>query len=128
MARRRLIYSVIVPCAVMLAGVLWLNIATEYFERQTGRAFYGLAGQHYSHPEWGFEYHAGGQHIEQWSVTVPSMVTLLALFVSAVVSTIAFRRDGLLWIAVAWWDHVGVATGYVLIATWFWFNVVGVFI
>lgn len=112
----------------MLAGVLWLTIATEYYERQTGREIYGLAGQHSSHPEWRFEYHAGGEHIERWSVTVPQTVTLLALLLSAVVATIAFRRDGILWIAIVWLDHFGVATGYVLIATWFWINIIGVFI
>ena len=103
-------------------------VATEYFKKVTGRAFYGLAGTHYSVPERAIEYQPNGEHIERWIVSVPSGVTLLALAASAIGFALAFRRASLLISAGIWALHVAIAVIYSLIAAWFWINVMGVFI
>ncbi len=43
-----------VPLTLPVVGIGWMALATYLFQRETGRPFYGLAGNHYSVPEWGF--------------------------------------------------------------------------
>lgn len=118
----------IVPPLLALAGALWMSAATRYFQMQTGRAFYGLAGNHASAPEWGFEYHSNGKDIERWTVSVPPTAAFVALIASALTFMIALRRRGLWVIAFVWIYHAGVSTALALLAAWYWVNVMGVFI
>jgi hypothetical protein len=125
---RRILVFLAAPPLLALTGAMWMLAAAEHFEKQTGRAFYGLAGNHYSVPEWGFAYHDGGKHIERWTVSVPPKATLAALFASAVTFTIGRRRDGMLQIAVVWTYHGLMVAAFALVAAWFWIHVMGVFI
>lgn len=102
-------------------------LASTCYETRTGRRFYGLAGYHYSMPEWGFEYHPGGETIAARTVVYPPNVTFLALVCSAIAFTIL--RWGSVWRVVAvLWAHASVAIAFALVAAWFWMNVMGVFI
>ena len=116
-----------VPFAVAILGVIWISLAVNHYQRTTGRQFYGLAGNHYSQPEWGFAYLPGGEAIEKWTVGYPSTVTLIALVASAVVLSV--RKRGSIWQVVAGVAaHVVVMIGFTLVAVWFWVNVMGLFI
>jgi hypothetical protein len=112
----------------MLAGGAWMSASTKHFERQTGRRFYGLAGNHYSIPEDGFEYQPNGEHIERWTVSIPPTATFAALLASAIGFTVALRSRGVWQIVLTWVYHAGAATVLALLTAWFWFNVMGVFI
>lgn len=107
---------------------MWMLAATEYFERQTGRRFYGLAGNHYSAPQDGFEYQSNGEYIERWTVSVPPNVAFAALLASALGFTIVLRSRGIWKIAIVWVYHGGVAVALALLTAWLWFNIMGVFI
>jgi hypothetical protein len=101
--------------------------ATNYFERETGRQFYGLAGNHYSAPA-EFEYRPNGARIERWTVSVPPNATFVSLLVSAIGFTFALRSRGISRIAMTWVYHLGAATVFALVTAWFWCNVMGLFI
>ncbi len=117
----------IVPCAIALVGAAWMLLASNHYEDTTGRRFYGLAGYHYSMPEWGFEYYPGGEVIAARTVVYPPNVTFIALVCSAIAFII--RRWGSAWQVVGvLLTHGVVAIGFALVAAWFWMNVMGVFI
>ena len=116
------------PLLIVLAGTTWMAAATETFEKATGRAFYGLAGNHYSVPDWGFAYHPGGKQIERWTVSIPPAATLAALVVSAILFSVARRRDGFWSVVLVWLYHLVLASLFLLVAAWYWINVMGVFI
>ena len=117
----------LLPPALAAAGWCWMELAANRFERITGRAFYGLAGFHYSVPEWGFQYHPGGQQIERWVVTIPTVTTLCLLLVTAIVLTVL--APARLTVTIARWAYTLVcAFAFVLLAAWYSLNVTGVFI
>jgi hypothetical protein len=105
-----------------------MNAAVAHYERVTGREFYGLAGYHYSVPEWGFKYHPGGEAIHKWTTQVPVFTTFLLLAASLAVSMIFARRKG--WPALVGYIalHLVCAGIFFAIAAWFDMNVTGVFI
>jgi hypothetical protein len=107
---------------------MWMLAATEHFERQTGRRLYGLAGNHYSSPDDGFEYQPNGRCIERWTVSVPPNIAFAALLISALGFAITLRSQGVWQIFIVWVYHAGVATALALLTAWLWFNVMGVFI
>ena len=125
---RRTLASLIVPWLLALAGGAWMLASTKHFERQTGRRLYGLAGNHYSVPQNGFEYQPDGKDIERWTVSVPPNAAFAALLASAIGFTVALRSGGISHIVIVWVYHAGVATVLALLTAWFWFNVMGVFI
>lgn len=102
-------------------------LASNHYQGVTGRRLYGLAGYHYSAPEWGFEYHPDGHAIAARTVIHPPNTTFLALACSA--AAFVIRRWGSAWrIAAVLWAHAAVASAFALLAVWFWINVMGVFI
>jgi hypothetical protein len=124
---RRLAVALMVPLVVAAIGAAAMLLAVRHFERVTGREFYGLAGYHYSVPEWGFAYHPGGERIEDWAVTYPLTATAVVLFASAV--TFAVRERRRVWTMVGVLViHLVVAGAFVLFAAFVSLNVTGVFI
>jgi hypothetical protein len=119
--------AVILPLAVAMLGVVWMVIAVNHYRRTTGRQFYGLAGNHYSQPEWGFAYLPGGEAIEKWTVGYPPSVTLIALVTSAVVLSVR-KRSSIWQVITVVAAHVVVMITFTLVAVWFWVNVMGLFI
>ena len=118
--------AVIVPLAVAMLGVVWMTLAVNHYQG-TGRQFYGLAGNHYSQPEWGFAYLPGGEAIEKWTVGYPPTVTLIVLVTSAVVLSVR-NRSSIWQIISVVVVHVAVMVTFILAAVWFWVNVMGLFI
>ncbi len=59
---------------------------------------------------------------------MPGTATIAALLISAVVATVAVRRSGWQVVAILLALHLCAGLGMVLVATWYWFNVMGVFI
>ena len=126
MARDQIVLLAI-PLALAISGAAWMSAATQHFEKQSGPAFCGLAGHHYSVPEWGFAYHPGGEHIERWTVLIPSSLTFGSLLLSGVSFSVTSRRRRV-WQLVAWSYHIIIGVAFALVAAWYWFNVMGVFI
>jgi len=117
----------VVPFILAAIGALFMLLAVRHYERSTGREFYGLAGYHYSMPEWGFAYHPDGRRIEEWTVTYPCTATSVALLGSLAIFAIRERRS--------FWALVGVvllhlvaACVFLLFAALVSFQVTGVFI
>jgi len=125
---RRIIATSSVPLFLAIMVSAWMAAATDHFQRITGRPFYGLAGNHYSVPEWGFAFNAGGEIIARWTVVIPPNVTLLSLLVSAIGCTILFHRQSVWSVVFVWLVHAFVAGAFGLLAAWYWINVLGVFI
>jgi hypothetical protein len=125
---RRIITTISAPTFLAIMGSAWMAVATEYFQRLTGRPFYGLAGNHYSVPNWGFAFNAGGEIIAHWTVVIPPNVTFLLLLVSAIACTVLFHRHGVWSFAFVCLVHAFVAGAFGLLAAWYWINVMGVFI
>lgn len=118
---------IVMPPAVAAAGWFWMHQAASRFERLTARPLYGLAGVQYSLPEWGFRYHPGGQQIERWVVTIPTITTLCILLVASIALTFAARAR--LAVTVARWVYVIVwAVAFLTVAAWHSMNITGVFI
>jgi hypothetical protein len=116
-----------VPTAIVGLGSGWMALALLHYERITGRQFYGLAGYHYSVPEWGFRYHPGGEVIAKWTVVYPPNLVFVGLLTAAVVFTIARRREP--WqIGLTLFTHAVAAIAFIPVAAWSWINVMGVFI
>ena len=104
-----------------------MGSASAHFQHATGREFYGLAGYHYSMPEWGFAYREGGQHIERWVVTIPAITMLVLFLASAAFMTLVERRSGLaMFGGVAY--HVAWTVAFAVLAFWYSINITGVFI
>jgi len=105
-----------------------MQVAVSHYEHNTGRQFYGLAGYHYSMPEWGFKYHPGGEVIHRWTTEIPSTTTLILLLLS-LGAAIAIERKSI-WPMIAGIIavHILVAVAFVFIAGWYDINVTGVFI
>lgn len=127
MGGKRFVPVIAVPAAIVVFGTIWMQLAVQHYERKTGREFYSLAGYHYSLPQWGFDYHPGGESIADWTVVFPSNATLLAILVAAMAFTFT-RRDDWLQLAMVWFIHAAAAVCFSLISSWFWINVMGVFI
>ena len=116
-----------VPWMLAAVGATFMLLAVRHYERSTGREFYGLAGYHYSMPEWGFEYYPDGKRIEDWTVNYPFAATSSALAGSLAVFAVCERRSA--------WALVGVVVGHLFVAGVFalfaalvFFQVTGVFI
>ncbi len=77
--KRGTLVWLLAPIIIAAVGVAWMQLAVWHYERVTGRKACGLAGYHYSSPEWGFQYHPGGERIHRWTTIVPSYTTLIAL-------------------------------------------------
>ena len=123
----RLKFAVLVAFGVAALGAASMLFAVRHYEQTTGRQFYGLAGYHYSVPEWGFAYHPGGERIEAWTVTYPLAATAVALLVSAL--GFAFRERRALQVVVpVLLAHFVAACAFGLFAAWISINVTGVFI
>jgi len=125
---RRIIATISLPTLLAIMGSAWMAAATEHYQRLTGRPFYGLAGNHYSVPNWGFAFNTGGEIIARWTVVIPPNVTFLFLLASAIACTILFHRHGVWSVAFVWLVHAFVACAFGLLAAWYWINVLGVFI
>lgn len=101
-----------------------MQAAVEHFERTTGRVFYGLAGVSAGDS---FHYHAQGQSIERWVVTIPTISTLALFLAAAIILPVAapahFRTLLARWAYVLAW-----ALAFLVLAGWYWINVFGVFV
>ncbi|MEA2235882.1 MAG: hypothetical protein QOC81_606 [Thermoanaerobaculia bacterium] len=118
----------VVPLLVALAGVVWMQAAVSHYRRTTGRAFYGLAGYHYSSPEWGFEYYPGGERIHRWTTIIPPYTTLIVLGISLVLALAVERKESWRVLAGIVLVHLVTAAAFALVAGWYDINVTGVFI
>jgi hypothetical protein len=116
-----------VPAAIVGLGSGWMALAMRHYEKTTGRPFYGLAGYHYSVPEWGFRFHHGGELIAKWTVVYPPNLVFLGLLTAAVLFTV-WRRKERGQIALIWFTHIVAALTFLPLAAWSWVNVMGVFI
>lgn len=126
--RRRQFVVLALPTLLSCLGCVWMSVAVDHFEKQTGRSFYGLAGQHYSEPKWAFEYYEGGEHVERWTVSVPANIVFSALIASAVLLGVLHRSHGVKHIAFICVWHTGVVACTCAVAAWYWLNVMGVLI
>ncbi|HEY0144283.1 MAG TPA: hypothetical protein VGF48_25585 [Thermoanaerobaculia bacterium] len=116
------------PLLVAVGGFLWIDGSTSHFSALTGRAFYGLAGYHYSVPEPGFEYHAAGEQIHRWTTIIPMYATAAALLLSGSLAIAVNRRRG--WRAVVGVVavHGVIAAGFGVVAAYYEINITGVFL
>jgi hypothetical protein len=118
----------VAPLLVVLSGVVWMQAAVSHFRQATGRTFYGLAGYHYSGPDWGFKYYPGGELIHRWTTIIPPYTTLIVLGISLSLALALERKESwrvLVGIALV---HAVTAAAFVLVAGWYDINVTGVFI
>ncbi len=118
----------LVPPALLVLGLGWVAAAVVYFERATGRKFYGLAGYHSSWPKDVFHPAAGGNAIVKWSLDVPVAVTGALLFASGVVMSVRERDRGVRPIVVWWVIAIGAVIVFAAAISWVVFNLTGVFI
>jgi hypothetical protein len=118
----------VLPLAVAVAGVVWVDRATAHFQLLTGRAFYGLAGYHYSVPEWGFAYHPGGETIHRWTTIIPGYSTAAALLLSGILAAVRNHRSGWPTVVALAVNHVTITAGFVLVVGYYDINITGVFI
>jgi len=118
----------VLPLAIAIVGAVWIDRATAHFQALTGRPFYGLAGYHYSVPEWGFAYHSGGEKIHRWTTIVPGYSTVAALLLSGLLAAVYCRRDGWRTVVVLSVAHVVITAGFVLAVAYYDINITGVFI
>ena len=116
------------PFLIGICGVVWMQLAVTHYQRLTGREAYGLAGFHYSTPEWGFEYHPGGEQIHRWTTIVPSYVTLAIVGLSLLFALWFERKDGWRFLLAVAAVHVVAAVGFALVAAGYDMSVTGVFI
>jgi hypothetical protein len=116
------------PCAVAIAGFIWIDRATTHFEALTDRAFYSLAGYHYSVPEWGFAYHPGGEKIHRWTTIVPGYTTTAALLLCGVLAIARNRSRGWPTVLALFAVYVIITVGFLLVAAFYDMNITGVFI
>jgi hypothetical protein len=117
----------VLPLAIAIVGAVWIDRATAHFQALTGRPFYGLAGYHYSWPEWGFAYHSGGEKIHRWTTIVPGYSTVAALLLSGILGAVYCRR-GWRTVVVVSVAHVVITAGFVVVVAYYDVNITGVFI
>jgi hypothetical protein len=117
-----------VPLVIAGFGIGWMQTAVMHYERTTGREAYGLAGVHYSTPEWGFEYHPGGQAIHRWTTIVPGYVTLATLGLSLLIALGRQRKSGWRFLLAVSAVHVVTTAAFALVVAGYDMTVTGVFI
>jgi hypothetical protein len=105
-----------------------MQLAVFHYERLTGRGAYGLAGYHYSCPEWGFQYHPGGEQIHRWTTIVPSYTTFALLAISLISAITKRRKAGWRALAGITTVHLLTSVAFAVVAAGFEFEVTGVFI
>jgi len=118
----------LVPPSLAIIGIAWMYLAAAHYERATGRRFYGLAGYYSSWPNEVFHPAPGGEAIERWSVSVPSLVTAGLLGTSAILSTVIHRRAGLARLSLWWLTTIASGLGFLFAASWVTVNIRGVFV
>jgi hypothetical protein len=120
--------AIAIPIVIGLAGFVLINRAAAHYQTSTGRTLYGLAGLHYSAPEWEFVYHDGGETIRRWTTIVPTWVTGAALLLSIVVGAVRHRREERPFLRRLVGVHLSVAAAFLVVAAYYDINVTGVFI
>jgi CHASE2 domain-containing sensor protein len=80
-------------------------------------------------PQWGFEYRAGGRHVEVWAFDTPAAVTLAALAITAALMSWRHRRylgaKGIVGLVLI---HVFCALGFLAFFLFEWMDAADVFI
>ena len=118
----------LVPLLVALSGVGWMQAAVSHYRRTTGRAFYGLAGYHYSIPDSGFKYYPGGELIHRWTTIIPANTILAGIGISLILAFAFERKTSWRALAGIVVVHALTAAAFALVASWYDINVTGVFI
>jgi hypothetical protein len=117
------------PIAVAIVGAVWVELAIRYFEQTSRHERRGIVGFHYSMPQWGFDYRAGGRHVEVWAFDVPALVILATLAITAAFMSWQLRRHwggrGIIGLVLI---HIFCALGFLAFLALEWANAADVFI
>src|SRR5258707_234652 len=118
----------VVPLLVAFGGVVWMQAAVSHYCQTTDRAFYGLAGYHYSMPDSGFKYYPDGDLIHRWTTIIPASTTLVGLGISLILALALERKGSWRVLAGIVFVHAFTAAAFALVAAWYDINVTGIFI